>query len=72
VDPDLRNALLGIGVVFCAVFGILTIYATVKLGLSLSTFGDLLGLGFLLVSILIIAMIAIGLIGAMRNPPPDE
>jgi hypothetical protein len=71
LDPDLRSALLGVGIAFCAVFGGLTIYAAVKLGAGLSTFGDLLALGFFAVSILVIAMIAAGLIGAIRNPPDE-
>lgn len=72
MDPDLRSALLGLGIAFCAAFGGLTIYAAVQLGFGLSTYGDLLALGFLLVSILIIAMLLAGLIGAIRNPPPDD
>jgi hypothetical protein len=72
LDPDLRSALLGVGIAFCAIFGGLTIYAAVQLGLGLSTYGDLLALGFLLVSVLLIAMLAAGLIAAIRNPPPDE
>ena len=71
MDPDLRSALLGVGIAFCAVFGGLTIYAAVQLGAGLSTFGDLLALGFLAISILVIAMIAAGLIGAIRNPPDE-
>ena len=72
MDPDLRTALLGIGIAFCAIFAGLTIYAAIQLGVGLSTYGDLLALGFLLVSFLVIAMIVAGLIGAIRNPPPDE
>jgi hypothetical protein len=72
LDPDLRSALLGLGIAFCAIFGGLTIYAAVKLGAGLSTYGDLLGLGFLAISFLVIAMIGAGLIGAIRNPPPPE
>ena len=72
MDPDLRSALLGIGIAFCAIFGGLTIYAAVQLGAGLSTYGDLLALAFLGVSFLVIAMIAAGLIGAIRNPPPPE
>ncbi len=73
MDPDLRSALLGLGIAFCAIFGGLTVYAAVQLGLGLSTYGDLLALAFLGVSFLVIAMIAAGLIGAIRNPPrPDE
>jgi hypothetical protein len=72
LDPDLRTALLGLGVTFCVVFGGLTIYAAVQLGLGLSTYGDLLALAFLVVSGVIIFMLGAGLVGAMRNPPPDE
>lgn len=72
MDPDLRTALLGVGIGFCAVFAGLTIYAAVQLGIGLSTYGDLLGLAFLAASFLVIAMIAAGLIGAIRNPPPDD
>ena len=71
MDPDLRAALLGVGIAFCAVFGVLTIYAAVNLGLGLRTFGDRLALGFLAVSLLVIGMIAAGLIGAIRNPPDE-
>ncbi len=72
MDPDLRTALLGVGIGFCAIFGALTIYAGVQLGVGLSSYGDLLALGFIVVSFGVIAMIAAGLIGAIRNPPPDE
>jgi hypothetical protein len=72
VDPSLRSALLGLGIAFCAIFGALTLYAAVKLGFGLSTYGDLLALGFLALSLLVIGMIAAGLAGAMRNPPPED
>jgi len=72
VDPQLRNALLSLGIGFCAIFGILTLYATVKLGFGLATYGDLLGMGFMLISLLVIGMIGAGLYGAIKNPPPDE
>jgi hypothetical protein len=72
MDPDLRSALLGLGIAFCAVFGGLTLYATVKLGAGLSTYGDVLGLGFMVISLGVIAMIGIGLYGAYKNPPPDD
>lgn len=72
MDPDLRTALLGVGIGFCVIFGALTIYAGVQLGVGLSSYGDLLALGFIVVSFGVIAMIAAGLIGAIRNPPPDE
>jgi hypothetical protein len=72
MDPNLRTALLTLGIGFCAVFAGLTLYAAVRLGFGLSTYGDLLALFFLGVSLLVIAMIAAGLYGAIRNPPPDE
>jgi hypothetical protein len=72
MDPQLRNALLSLGIGFCAIFGILTLYATVKLGFGLATYGDLLGMGFMLISLLVIGMIGAGLYGAIKNPPPDE
>jgi hypothetical protein len=72
MDPQLRTALLSLGIGFCSLFGILTLYAAVKLGFGLSTYGDLLGLFFLLVSLLVIGMIGAGLYGAIKNPPPDE
>ena len=72
MDPGLRTALLGLGIGFCSIFGVLTLYAALKLGFGLSTYGDLLALGFLLVSLLVIGMITAGLLGAMRNPPHDD
>jgi hypothetical protein len=72
VDPDLRSALLGLGIAFCAVFGLLTLHAAIQLGLGLRTYGDLLGLGFYLISLLVIGMIGAGLYGAIKNPPPDD
>ena len=72
MDPTLRTTLLSLGIAFCVIFGGLTLNAAVKLGFGVSTYGDLLGLGFLIISLLLIAMIAIGLVGAIRNPPPDE
>ena len=72
MDPQLRTALLSVGIGFCALFGVLTLYAAVQLGFGLSTYGDLLALGFLIVSLLVIGMIGAGLWGAIRNPPPEE
>lgn len=72
MDPGLRSALLSLGIGFCALFGILTVYAAVQLGFGISTYGDLLALVFLAISLLVIGMIAAGLVGAIRNPPPDE
>jgi hypothetical protein len=72
MDPDLRNALLGIGLVFCGFFAVVTLYVIVDTGLHFRTYGDLGAIGLYGVSLLIIVMIAAGLIGAIRNPPDDE
>lgn len=72
MDPGLRSALLALGIGFCAIFGGLTLYAAVRLGFGLSTYGDLLALLFLAISLVVIGMIGAGLYGAIRNPPPPE
>jgi hypothetical protein len=71
VDPDLRNALLLLGLVFCGFFAAVTIYVIVDTGLRLRTYGDIGAIGLYAVSLLIVGMIAAGLIGALRNPPDD-
>lgn len=60
MDPDMRTALLAGGLIFCALFGALTISAAVDTGFDV----------FTVISFGIIGMIAAGLIGAIRNPPP--
>jgi hypothetical protein len=71
LDPDLRNALLLIGLIFCGFFAVVTIYVIVDTGLSLRTYGDLGAIVLYGVSLLVIVLIASGLIGALRNPPDD-
>jgi len=71
LDPDLRNALLLIGLIFCGFFAAATIYVIVDTGLRLRTYGDIGAIGLYAVSLLIVGMIAAGLIGALRNPPDD-
>jgi hypothetical protein len=71
LDPDLRNALLLIGLLFCGFFAVVTIYVIVDTGLSLRTYGDLGAIGLYGVSLLVVVLIASGLIGALRNPPDD-
>ena len=71
MDPDLRNALLLLGLVFCGFFAAVTIYVIVDTGLTLRTYGDIGAIGLYAVSLLIVAMIAAGLLGALRNPPDD-
>ena len=71
MDPDLRTALLLLGLIFCGFFAVVTLYVIADTGLSLRTYGDIGALGLYAVSLLIIVMIAAGLIGALRNPPDD-
>jgi hypothetical protein len=71
LDPDLRNALLLLGLIFCGFFAVVTIYVIVDTGLRLRTYGDIGAIGLYAVSLLIVVMIAAGLIGALRNPPDD-
>jgi hypothetical protein len=71
VDPDLRTALLLLGLIFCGFFAVVTLYVIADTGLSLKTYGDIGALGLYAVSLLIIVMIGAGLIGALRNPPDD-
>jgi hypothetical protein len=69
LDPDLRNALLLLGLVFCGFFAAVTAYVIVDTGLHLRTYGDIGAIGLYGISLLIVVMIAAGLIGALRNPP---
>jgi hypothetical protein len=71
LDPDLRNALLVLGLLFCGFFAVVTIYVIADTGLHLRTYGDIGAIILYGISLLIIGMIAAGLIGAIRNPPDD-
>jgi hypothetical protein len=71
LDPDLRNALLWLGLVFCAFFAAITLYVIADTGLRLRTYGDIGAIILYGISLLIIVLIASGLIGAIRNPPDD-
>ena len=71
MDPDLRNALLLLGLIFCGFFAAVTVYVIVDTGLRFRTFGDIGAIALYAVSLLIVGMIAAGLIGALRNPPDD-
>jgi hypothetical protein len=59
MSPDLRAALLALGLLFCLVFGMLTLGSIEQRGFDFLT----------AISFVIIAMVILGLIGAMRNPP---
>ncbi len=71
MDPDLRNALLLIGLLFCGFFAAVTLYVIADTGLHLRTYGDLGAIILYGISLLIVGMIAAGLIGALRNPPDE-
>ena len=69
MDPEVRSTLLGVGVAFCVIFGGVTLYAAVDLGLNLKSYADLRGLVLYAISFGVIAMIGIGLYGALKTPP---
>jgi len=71
LDPDLRNALLVLGLLFCGFFAVVTVYVIADTGLHLRTYGDIGAIVLYGISLLIIVMIAAGLLGALRNPPDD-
>jgi hypothetical protein len=62
LDPTTRQALLGFGILFCTIFALMTISVAIESSFDI----------FTVISLLIVGMIASGLIGAIRNPPPDE
>lgn len=61
MDPRVRTAILVSGLAFCATFAYLTIAVVIDSGLDLLT----------LVSFAIVALVATGLLGALRNPPGE-
>jgi hypothetical protein len=61
MEPEVRMGILAIGVVFCVFFLTLTLGVVADSGL------DVLSLA----SFVVIALIAFGLIGAIRNPPGE-
>ena len=71
MDPDLRTALLLLGLIFCGFFAAVTVYVIADTGLHLRTYGDIGAIALYGVSLLIVVMIGAGLIGALRNPPDD-
>jgi hypothetical protein len=54
-----RILVLGAALVFIAGFAFLTVVAVIEQGFTIASF----------LSILILAMLAIGIVGALRNPP---
>lgn len=64
MDPDVRTALLGLGLLFVAGFGGMSLYVVADSGLN--TVGDLM---LALFSLGVVVFVLLGLIGALRNPP---
>jgi len=64
MDPDVRTALLALGMLFVVAFGGMSLYVIADSGFD--TYGDLLLAGL---SLLVVVFVALGLIGAMRTPP---
>jgi hypothetical protein len=64
VDPDVRTALLVIGLLFVFAFAGMTLYVIGDSGFN--TVGDLL---FAVTSLGVVVFVSLGLIGAIRNPP---
>ena len=62
MSDDVRTAILGAGIAFCILFAGISLVAIFE-----ATTGTGVFLG--IVSLAIVGMIALGLIGAMRNPP---
>jgi hypothetical protein len=61
MEPEIRTAVLAVGILFCLFFLTLTLGVVADSGL------DILSVA----SFIVIGLIAIGLIGAIRNPPDD-
>jgi hypothetical protein len=61
MGPETRTAILAVGLGFCVIFTYMTFAVAADSGF------DILSLS----ALLIVALILIGLIGAIRNPPDD-
>jgi len=59
VDPDLRTALLVGGLIFVGLFAAMTITVAVQYGFDVLT----------VAAIVIVLVLALPLLGALRNPP---
>jgi hypothetical protein len=59
MDPEIRTAILAVGVVFCVFILTLTLAVVAESGLDIIS----------VTSFVIVALIALGLVGAMRSPP---
>jgi hypothetical protein len=59
MDPDLRSALLVIGLLFCVLFALMTLSVVAESGIDVLS----------ATAFLIVALVLFGLFGALRNPP---
>jgi hypothetical protein len=59
---DARTAILGAALLFIALLASLTVYVCVTSGVSVLT----------PVSLLVLGMLASGIVGALRQPPPGD
>jgi hypothetical protein len=59
MDPNVRSVLLAVGALFCFGFAAMTLVVIADSGLDILT----------LTSLVILALVGFGLIGAYRNPP---
>jgi len=64
MDPDVRTALLVMGLLFVCAFGGMSLYVIGDSGFN--TVGDLM---LAVASLGVVAFVLLGLIGAIRNPP---
>ena len=55
-----RLVVLGVALLFVVGFAVLTIHAVAEQGVTLAT----------LVSVVVLVLLGVGVIGALRNPPP--
>jgi hypothetical protein len=62
VDPEIRTAILAVGLGFCAIFAYMTLAVAFDSGFDV----------FTLAALLIVGLIFVGLVGAIRNPPDDR
>jgi hypothetical protein len=57
-----RAAILGAALLFIGILAALTVYVTITAGVTFLT----------LVSLLVLAMFAFGIVGALLQPPPED
>jgi hypothetical protein len=71
VNPDVRAAILWVGILFCLAVLAMTAVVIVDLQIEQWRFATLLLVGFVIGGVGIILMILIALISALRNPPDE-